>query len=256
MNAFQRRGAVTALALVTALLGGCFTFGDEKQPIEMVLVPGPVPGVPSEALVVLPGMGTDAADMRDERIDQAIHQAWPAADVLLTSATFAYYSHGVLVPRLASEVMGPVQARYKKVYLAGASMGGMGALLYEHAHPGEVDGLVLFAPFLGSGDLLDEIREAGGVRAWNPGAVPEKVDGDNYQREMWRTIKSWSEDPRKAQRIWLVCGKDDRLLEAARLAATALPAGHYLEVEGGHRWSVWRSSVQQILPLIRRASAS
>lgn len=168
------RGAAGAFVLCLVLaVGGCFTFGDEKKPIEMVLIPGPAPGAPSTAVVVLPGIGTDAADMRRHAIDQAMHKAWPKADVLLTSATFAYYTHGVLVPRLESEVVGPAQSRYKNVFLAGASMGGMGALLYEHDHPGETAGLLLFAPFLGSSELLEEIRAAGGVRAWNPGPVPD-----------------------------------------------------------------------------------
>lgn len=253
VTAFARYAISVSTILGTALLGGCFTFGDARQPIEMLLVPGPAHGAPSEAVVLLPGFGTDAKDMREHEIDQAVHKAWPDADLLLTSATFAYYSHGQLVARLESDVMGPAQARYKKVVLAGASMGGMGALMYENAHPGQVAELVLFAPFLGDGKLLDEIRAAGGVRAWTPGPVPEKIDGDNYQREMWRTIKSWSDDPAKARRIWLVCGKDDHLLEAVRLAATALPPSHYLEVEGGHSWKAWAASAEQVMARIRSA---
>lgn len=256
MNAHARRGFAVSILAGTLLLGGCFSFGNEKEPIEMLLVPGPARDAPSAAVVVLPGMGTDARDLRKHEIDQAVHRAWPQADVLLTSATFAYYTHGVLVARLESDVMVPAQARYQKVILAGASMGGMGALLYENAHPGRVAELVLFAPFLGAGKLMDEIRTAGGVRAWDPGPVPLRIDGDNYQREIWRTIKSWSQDPAQAQRIWLVCGKDDRLLEAARLAATALPASHYLEVEGGHSWKAWAASAEQVMARIHGAGSS
>ena len=255
MNALARRGVFASILLGASMLGGCFTFGDARQPIAMQLVPAPAQGAPTAAVVVLPGFGVDAADMRAHGIDAAVQKSWPHADVLLTDATFAYYPSGKLVGRLETDVMGPVEARYKQVYLVGASMGGMGALLYERAHPGQTAGLLLFAPFLGDGEMLDEIRKVGGVKQWNPGPVPAEVNGDNYQHEIWRTIKSWSEDPARAQRIWLVCGEDDHLLEAVRLAAQALPASHFVEVKGGHSWKAWAASAQQVLAQIRNGQS-
>jgi pimeloyl-ACP methyl ester carboxylesterase len=90
--------------------------------------------------------------------------------VILADATFAYYREGNLIERLHDEVVAPaLRAGYRKVWLTGASLGGMGALLYEQQHPGEMAGIVLFAPFLGDRSLLREIDSAGGPRAWNPG---------------------------------------------------------------------------------------
>jgi pimeloyl-ACP methyl ester carboxylesterase len=251
MNALVRRSFVALTIVGAAELAGCFTIGDARQPIGMQLVPAPSPGAPAAAIVVLPGFGVDASDMREHGIDAALQKSWPQADVLLTDATFAYYPSGKLVSRLETDVMGPVEARYPKVFLAGASLGGMGALLYEHAHPGEAAGLLLFAPFLGNSDILDEIRKAGGVKQWQPGPAAAEVNKDNYQREMWRTIKSWSEDPARARRVWLVCGEDDHLLESVRLAAQALPASHFIEVKGGHSWKAWAASAEQVLAQVR-----
>ena len=54
-------------------------------------------------------------------------------------------------------MIAPARARgYAGVWLAGASMGGMGTLLYERSRPGELDGLVLLAPYLGDRGLLEE----------------------------------------------------------------------------------------------------
>ena len=67
-------------------------------------------------------------------------------------------------------------------------MGGMGAMLYERAHPGTVTGVVLFAPFLGDKPLLEEIRRADGVRQSEPGPLPVEVDAHNYQRQSGTTF--------------------------------------------------------------------
>jgi len=243
--------SILAIALAAAL-GGCVVIGDADQPISAIHMPAPVPGATPEAVVVLPGFGDRAEAMRD--FGAAVQRAWPQADVLLTNATFAYYQEGALVPRLEQDVIGPARKRYARVWLAGASMGGAGVVLYKRAHPGQLDGLLLFAPFLGDEDLLEEVSAAGGVRKWEPGPRPAAVDGDNYQREMWRAIKDWSREPALARRVWLVCGKSDKLLAASRLAAAAVPAAQYFEVEGGHKWVVWAHAVEATLPRLRGAT--
>src|SRR3546814_4330608 len=57
------------------------------------------------------------------------------------------------------------------------------------------------------------------------------VDGDNYQRELWRVVKRWSDDPVQANRVWLICGTDDRMLPTARLIEPVIPASHYRSEE-------------------------
>ena len=245
------RIASTAPLLAAVLLGSCIVIGDETEPITAKLVPAQQAGPATEVVIVLPGIGADAEKMEGHGVADAIHKSWPQADVLLTNATFAYYVHNVVVEKLHSDVIEPARRHYQKVWLAGASVGGMGALLYERAFPRELAGIVLFAPWLGDSDLLDEIRNAGGVARWDPGPVPEKVDGDNYQREMWRVVHGWTRDPEDAQRVWMVCGKGDRLLEADRVLATAIPPSHYLEVEGGHSWEAWLTAAELIIARIR-----
>src|SRR3546814_2428360 len=88
--------------------------------------------------------------MQKHDIAAAVHQRWAEADVLLTSATFAYYKERNIVERLQQDIIAPARAQgYQHIWLAGASIGGMGVLFYEHEHPGELDGLVLLAPWLG-----------------------------------------------------------------------------------------------------------
>src|SRR3546814_13006534 len=78
--------------------------------------------------------------MQKHDIAAAVHQRWAEADVLLTSATFAYYKERNIVERLQQDIIAPARAQgYQHIWLAGASIGGMGVLFYEHEHPGELD---------------------------------------------------------------------------------------------------------------------
>jgi len=172
---------------------------------------------------------------------------------MLTSATFGYYVHRNIVDRLDADVVRPAREQgYKQIWLAGASVGGMGVLFYEYAHPGELTGMILMAPWLASSDLQDEIRKAGGVRGWDPGPKPDHVDNDNYQREMWRVVKHWSEDPSSAQRVWVIVGSGDKLVQSDRLLAQALPPSHLLEIPGRHSWETFIAAAERISKEINR----
>lgn len=244
-----------SICLAALGLGGCVAIGDSKLPIATQTVAAALASAERTLVIVLPGFGADAQEMRDRGVAQAIQDSWPEADVMLASATFAYYRDGRLVARLHDEVVAPaLRAGYRRVWLAGASLGGMGVLLYEREHPGTLTGVVLFAPFLGSNGLLDEIRAAGGARHWDPGPLPAEMNGDNYQRQVWKMVKGWADRPDLARRVWLVCGTDDRLMSGVRLMAAALPENRFMEIPGGHTWSTWLSGGRSVFSRVRRES--
>ena len=242
------------LLIAATTLSSCVSIGNADDPIATILVPATVPTADRTLVIVLPGFGSNARDLEKHGIGEAVHQGWPQADVLLTSATFAYYSHRNIIARLDQDIVQPARRQgYKEIWLAGASVGGMGVLFYEHEHPGEMTGLVLLAPWLGSEGTLDGIRKAGGLRQWEPGPVPTVVDNDNYQRELWRVAKDWSGNSALAARVWLICGTNDRLLPTSRLLATAIPPSHYLELPGGsHSWASFVAATKQIVTRIRQ----
>ena len=253
----MQKSPMKAILIALALLGaaGCVVIGDARQPITFETIAAPRPSSERTAVIVLPGFGSDAKEMKERGVASAIQEVWPEADVILASATFDYYRDGRLVARLHEEIVAPARSRgYRRIWLAGASLGGMGALLYEREHPGSVTGLVLFSPFLGDTRLADEIRAAGGVAGWNPGTLPEVVDGDNYQRQVWKMIKGWAEAPQRARRIWLACGVEDRLMSGARLMATALPQDRFIELPGGHTWAAWLNGGRTVFSRIREES--
>jgi len=160
-----------------------------------------------------------------------------------------------MTERLHDEIVAAARARgYARIWIAGASMGGMGALLYERRYPRDVTGLVLMAPFMGGPSMVRSVAAAGGLAAWDPGPVPGGVDAGNYQNEMWRVVKGWAQNPDQAKRIWLVCGDVDRLLPASMLIAPLLPKEHFIQPKGGHDWDVWDAGARQAFAGIAAAS--
>lgn len=253
---FPRWLSLAALVLIEVTLSGCVTLGHASDPIPTQLVPAPQPRDERVLVVVLPGIGSSKDDLARHDVAEAIQRQWPDADTLLTSAALAYYGpEGRLTERLQGEIIEPARDQgYDHIWLIGASLGGLGALLYEQQYPGDVNGVVAFAPFLGGDDLPEQIRAAGGISRWQAQPLPPKEARNPYLLYpllVFRMARDWLVRPNLAKRIWIVCGRDDNLKSEAELLATALPQAHYVEVDGGHRWSVWLDSLHSTLPRIR-----
>lgn len=244
-----RLGAVLA---VLPALSACLNPARLAQaPIPQAWVATDPPG--STLVVVLPGRGDDLDGLRDAGIAEAIREAAPTVDILLAGATWPYYAAGGVADRLRDEVLLPARERgYRQIWLAGASMGGFGALLVQYSHPGLVDGLLLMAPYMGAGPLMREIADAGGLMAWEPGPVPAEVDRDTVFREIWRMVQGWGQSPDSAPPVWLLCGEEDRFMPAAQMVAAVLPESHFVQRAGGHAWVVWAPGAAEV---VRRISA-
>ena len=250
----QARSWFSLLAALLCLpLAACFPKGNSRVPIPHLLVAAPTTA--SRLVIVLPGRGDDLAAMQRTGMAEAIQSAWPDADVVLTGLSLDYYLQGRAPQRLHDEIVVPSRSRqYRQTWLVGASMGGMGTLLYDRAYPGQMHGLVLLAPYVGDRKLLKEIGEAGGVPQWQPGAVPAALDANNYQREIWRHLKGWSGDPTRTRHVWLAYGDRDRLKSTMPLLQPLLPTDHVLVREGGHDWKTWSAVTHEILSLENEAA--
>ena len=126
------------------------------------------------------------------------------------------------------------------VWLGGISLGAFIALACAEHHFRELDGLCLFAPYLGSHIVTQEIERAGGLERWEPG---DCADTDE-ERRIWRFIKRQVRGPLP---IHLGLGRDDRFGERHRTLAAALAAENVDTVPGGHEWPVWRSLWERFL---------
>jgi pimeloyl-ACP methyl ester carboxylesterase len=236
----------SSLLLAVGTLMGCFPLGDPSKPIPTALVNAPTTA--RRLVVVLPGRGDDLIGLRKSGIAQAVQSAWPDADVALTGLTLGYYMEGLAEQRLHDEVIVPARRRgYAQIWLVGASLGGMGAVMYDRAYPNQVNGMVLLAPYLGEKRVLSRITAAGGISAWHPPRKEVPINADNFPEKLWRQLQTWSRQPAAARNVWLAYGKADRLRESMPLLTPLLPPGHVLLREGGHEWPVWSPATRDVL---------
>jgi pimeloyl-ACP methyl ester carboxylesterase len=200
-------------------------------------------------VVVLPGRRDRLESLRRSGVGEAIQRVWPDADVLFAELSMPYYLDRTAARRLHDEVLMPARRRaYTEIWLVGASLGGMGEILYDRMYPGQVDGMVLLAPYTGERAIHDEIRAAGGLAAWTPSQRDDSADA--WQSELWSHLKTWTNEPERTRNVWLAYGDNDYLREGMPLMAGLLPDDHVRVVPGKHAWSTWTPATEAIFHAI------
>ena len=170
-------------------------------------------------------------------------------DMAAPDASLAYYYGRTLDKRLREDVIKPaLAAGYTNIWLVGVSLGGLGSLLYLLNYPEDsgIAGVVLMAPYLGDREILHEIVQAGGVRKWQPG----DDDDNDWQRLLWRWLKSYDRQQDHLPPVYLGYGDDDPFAQGQGLLATLLPRDHVVVIEGTHSvdtvkeiWSIMLDTV-------------
>lgn len=215
------------------------------RPVPTQLYAATVTG--SRLVIVLPGRGGDLDGLRRSGIAAAIQRAWPDADVLLAGLELRHYTDLSATRRVHEDMVTPARRRgVRSIWLVGASLGGTGVLLYERDYPGDVDGLVALAPYLGDARLLASIRDAGGVAHWDPASWRGRPDLA-WQADLWRVVARVGADPDRAPALWIGYGRRDPVSDAAPLLASALPPGQLRLRPGDHDWATWLRLVREIL---------
>jgi pimeloyl-ACP methyl ester carboxylesterase len=233
------------LFITILLLGGCAAGGDVRKPIPTSFFAAAQPA--KRLVVMLPGRGDDLSSLERKGMASIIQKAWPDADVILTGLTMPFYRQGQASKRLHDEIIAPAQqVASRKVWLMGISLGGMGAVLYEHDYPGQTEGLLLLSPYLGDQAIQDTVRNAGGLQSWDPGPF-RPLNQDTFQAELWHTLKNLSNNPQRARSVWLAYGADEPFRTPIELMSPALPPGNVLMLPGRHDWSLWIPAASALL---------
>ncbi len=214
--------------LVSLLIAGCLT-APVPMRTEAFLTSGPKQE--KDLFVFFPGRRGTVDDFERYGYVEVLHEQLPTADSISVDARMGYYRNRTIVERVKTDALDAVDYnKYRRVYLVGTSMGGMGALLTANEYPEQVSGILLIAPFIGYDEILDEITAAGGLNKWEPSTIGKR----DWQREIWELIKQGVEGRSKLPPITLAYGRDDYLGQAHRLLAEALPPEQVIVMPGEH----------------------
>ncbi|HEY1503256.1 MAG TPA: hypothetical protein VGF92_03095 [Stellaceae bacterium] len=202
-------------------------------------------GEPGRALLVmLPGIGMAADEFAAHGFVSAVHDRRLPIDIVAIQPELDLYLEGKIAGALHDTVISPAMARgYRRLWLLGISVGGMGALLYAAARLASVDGLVLLAPFLGTPGTLAEVSAAGGITAW----PPENTRATTVERKMLLWLRSFLARSPTRPALYLGYGRDDRFARGHDLLAQHLPQQQVVVGGGGHDWATWTSLWLRIL---------
>jgi len=189
-------------------------------------------------LVLLPPSLSTLEDFYTHGFVDAVRQHRVQADVLLADINAQHVLDRTVVAVLHEHVIQPAIAKgYRSIWLAGISMGAFCALHYAAHHASHVAGLCLLAPYPGTGDVLAEIRAAGGVAAWAQN--PESTQQD--ERVWWHWLSQQAARGASATPVYFGTGRGDRFLRGQNVLSALLPPERVSLVEGRHDWPTWRT---------------
>lgn len=249
-----RIASIVACLVAMALVNGCAVWRPASAPLRTIADAAPCPGPVDTLVVLLPGSYSDPEDFVREGFVRTLRQRRAAADVVMVDAHVGYYQNRSIVTRLADDVVRPARAKgYRHIWLAGISIGAVGAMLYADAHPDDVGGVVLLAPYLGTRLAAQEIRRAGGLVAWTASPPTSDADADpDVDALLWgwlqRQVTPGAAPAPKP--LYLGYGRDDRFVFNDEVLAQALPASRVFTAPGGHDWPAWRPLWREIVDVL------
>jgi len=239
-----------ATAFATLIQGGYGALRPAAVPMRTVSYASP----PStdRLLLLLPGRHDSAEDFGRYGFPEKAREAGLSAEILAADAHLGYYSRRVVQTRLRDDVLWPARERGRRaVWIGGISLGALGSVIVGCDLPGQVDGLILIAPYLGPDSLIREIEGAGGLTRWSP-----RVSRDGFP-SLWAWLSGYADPGVGRPPLILAYGANDRYAGAHRLLAGVLPADRVLTLAGGHDWPTWDALWQRVVrhPLVQSALA-
>jgi pimeloyl-ACP methyl ester carboxylesterase len=187
-------------------------------------------------LVMLPAAKALPEDLLEQGFVAAVRDRGLPLDVAVVDAHADYYLEGEVGERLAIDVIMPMRAKgYRRIWLMGISLGGMGCIAYARKHAAQIEGAILLAPFLGARGLVAHILRAGGLARWQP----EALEPDDEEQALLLWLKHYRADDAHLPAIYLGFGSGDRYARTSVMLAQQLPPERVVSLPGEHDWQTW-----------------
>jgi hypothetical protein len=223
-----------AMAIIVVVFLGCSASRDKKA-LPSVRYSG-MTGKRS-LVVLLPTIGGEGDHYETQGFLDEVWERGFEASLEIVDVKPTLYLGSRIVELLKTEVVEPAKAEgFEEIYLVGISLGGHGVLLYATKYPDDVDGIIIFAPFI-SGDTASEaIDDAGGLETWEDCPFLAWTHACN----LWKSLKVYVSDSRDQRKVVLGFGTEDIFVEQCRILSDVLLPEQVFTVSGGHDWPTWK----------------
>jgi S-formylglutathione hydrolase FrmB len=187
-------------------------------------------------LVLLPPAGATATDFQTHGFVSDVRRLGLPVDIVLVQPTYQQVMQQTLTAALHENVVGPAKTKgYSRTWMVGISLGGFNALHYAVAHAASLAGVLLIAPYPGTGDVLAEMTDAGGPVRWSQNAALLLED----ERVWWKWLCEQSASGAWETKIFMSTGSNDRFSRGQRMLAPLLVPENVRFVPGEHDWPTW-----------------
>jgi pimeloyl-ACP methyl ester carboxylesterase len=231
---------IVVLGLMSSL-AACAWMYPTVSPIPARAYPASAGAQAPALLVLLPGRGNTLDEFDQHGIVTVARAHDKALDIVTVDAHLGYYLNETVVQRVWTDIIAPARAKgYQRIWIAGISMGGLGAVAIARQHSDAIDGLILLAPYLGPKSLIEKMTAQGGAARWTPD------DPDDPYQQLWIWLRQHAPKAEgQGPRVMLGFGNGDRLAAGHHLLAALLPPKQVLEIPGGHDWPTWQALWQR-----------
>jgi pimeloyl-ACP methyl ester carboxylesterase len=198
-----------------------------------------------ELVIFLPGLGDDMESFVRAGFIDLLRRSGRPMDAVVADAHYGYYVDGSFLDRIYQDIVLPYEnAGYSRFFLVGVSLGGFGSIQLKQSLGNRIAGVVLFAPFLGADDLIDDIEGAGSVHDWRKQL--------SYEPEREEQVWLWVDElirtgSGRIPSTILAFGSKDKFEKAGRLLARWLPDDDVFVNDGGHDWTTWNLLWSEVL---------
>ena len=178
-------------------------------------------------MILLPGLGDKVTAFDTHGFTKTLHNKYPEFDAIALNAHFKYYKNHVIADRIHEDIVLPaIRAGYQDIYIAGNSLGGLGALLYLKSYPDYVHSILPIAPYLGEKKEYQHLLDNS-----------ERREGD-FILDLWPWITSLSDEQKR--KIHLAYGLNDKFAQPNALLSRHIHPEQTITIKGKHRWTTWK----------------
>ncbi len=223
-------------------IASCASNGNSQLPLTLNKIFSGKPT--SDLLVMFPGINSPGSDFVQHGFVQMFQDKYPDVDITLVDTRFAYIEDDNIAERIQNEIILPARREgYKKIWFTGVSLGGLSAIKYNKSFAGNINGMVLIAPYLGSQYEIEGLLTDGTPYVWS------ELNNNSSDKtiRLWQYLLNETQSKNGKENLFLAYGNSDRFSDMHRFLASLLDKNNVFIEKGGHNWTVWKKLWQTML---------